>query len=434
MSIHLKATPILTQVLIKICTCLILVSTTVLPADTGEDADLEETSEIELKSTILDLERKIDILAEEIELLRSGESVEDLSVDVARSLGLAPSAATAYRKSSGASFAGYGEMLYENYAGEKTDQFDYLRAIMYAGYRFSDKFLFNSEIEVEHADEIFVEFAYVDYQASENVGWRAGMLLLPMGLTNELHEPNVFIGAERPVTEQKIIPSTWRENGAGFYGTSGDLSYRVYVVNGFNGSSFSSGGLRGGRQKGSKAKASSMGISGRFDYSPTPGFFLGASFYRGGADHNELGGDVDVTVTLTEAHAQYKVRGLDLRALIATGSVGDVTSLNQALGLAGSDSVGEKLTGGFVQIGYNLLSQSDRQTEITPYLRIENVDTQAEVPSGFSRKESTDNRYLTAGIEIKPIYEVVFKIDHMWVDNDADSGTNQFNISVGYAF
>ena len=82
-----------------------------------------------------------------------------------------------------------------------------------AGYRFNDRFLFNSEIEVEHAKEIFVEFAYVDFQATESFGLRGGMLLVPMGLVNEFHEPTVFMGAERPVTENRIIPSSWRENG-----------------------------------------------------------------------------------------------------------------------------------------------------------------------------------------------------------------------------
>ena len=83
-------------------------------------------------------------------------------------------------------------MLYENFTDEnqagvptgQTSQFDFLRAILYAGYRFNDKFLFNSEIEIEHADEVFVEFAYVDYLANDNLGIRGGLLLLPMGLVS----------------------------------------------------------------------------------------------------------------------------------------------------------------------------------------------------------------------------------------------------------
>ena len=230
------------------------------PVTTGEEVEGEEEAEEEEGQQ--DLERRIDLLAEELERLRSGEGGVDLSDDEARARGLAPSAAAVFRANQGLSIAGYGEFLYENYAGTKEDgskggkisQFDALRAIIYTGYRFNDKWVFNSEIEIEHAKEAYLEFAYVDYAATENFGFRGGMLLVPMGLVNEFHEPTVFMGTERPFTENKIIPSTWRENGAGIYGAWDKVSFRLYAVNGFNGEKFSSGGLRGGRQKGYKAK------------------------------------------------------------------------------------------------------------------------------------------------------------------------------------
>ena len=400
------------------------------------DENTNVYAQVDTTST-LELERRIEILAEELELMRSGEAVQELTADQSRALGLAPSAASTYTRSSGPSFAGYGEMLYENYSGDKTTQLDYLRAIFYAGYRFNDRFLFNSEIEVEHANEIFVEFAYIDWLATNNLGVRAGMLLIPVGLVNELHEPTVFIGSERPVTERVIIPSTWRENGAGIYGSSGDLAYRLYIVNGFKGSGFSASGLRGGRQKGVKAKASSLAVTGRLDYSPTPGMFVGASFYRGRADQNELsegGTDVKATVTIAEAHAQVQYRGIDLRGLYAIATVGDAGRLSRALDLEGKNGIGKQLVGGYVQAGYNLLTQTLSDIALTPYIRYEMVDTQAEMPDGFTRKMSTKNNYFTAGIEVKPIPQVVLKIDHTWVSNDADSGVNQFNINVGYAF
>ncbi len=388
-------------------------------------------------TSVRELERRIEILAEELELLRSGEASHDLTTDESRALGLAPSAAATYGITSGASFAGYGEMLYENYSGDKTTQLDYLRAIFYAGYRFNDRFLFNSEIEVEHANEIFVEFAYIDWLATNHLGVRAGMLLLPVGLVNELHEPTVFIGSERPVTERVIIPSTWRENGVGIYGFSGDFSYRLYLVNGFKGAKFSSSGLRGGRQKGVKAKASSLAITGRIDYSPRPGMFIGTSVYRGGADQNEIkegSRDVDVTVTIVEAHGQVQYKGIDFRGLYAVATVGEAGRLNNALGLEGQDGVGERLVGGYVQAGYNILSQTQSETALTPYIRYEIVDTQASVPAGFQRNMSHQNTYLTAGIELKPLPQVVVKVDYTSVTNDNDTGVNQFNINVGYAF
>ena len=414
-------------------------------AEEAEAAEETETAEQEVD--VAELERRIDVLAEELDRLRSGEEGERLDVDDARRLGLAPSAAAAYAIDRGVSIAGYGEMLLENYADMnqggsptgKTTQFDYLRAILYAGYRFNDKFLFNSEIEVEHAKEIFVEFAYVDYQATESFGLRGGMLLVPMGLVNEFHEPTVFLGAERPVTESRIIPSTWRENGGGFYGAFDQVSFRAYVLNGFDGSAFSSGGLRGGRQKGGKAKSTSIAFAGRLDITPTPGVFFGASFYTGDSGQGEIvvdGAEYGIGTNIFDLHGQAQVRGFDLRALVARASLSDAAMLNLALGKSGGSGVGSGLAGQYVQIGYDLLSQVPAAGEVglTPYVRYETVDTQAEMPAGFERSLSTDNTYLTFGIELKPTPGVVLKIDHAWVSNDADSGVDQFNINLGYAF
>ena len=396
---------------------------------------------------IAELQRQLDILAEEVERLRSGEEQVDITEDEARALGLAPSAAETYSRESGVSIAGYGEMLYENFADEnqagvptgKTSQFDFLRAILYAGYRFNDKFLFNSEIEIEHAGEVFVEFAYVDYLANDNVGIRGGLLLLPMGLVNEFHEPTVFLGAERPVTEQRIIPSTWRENGGGVYGSVDRVAFRAYVVNGLDGSKFSSSGIRGGRQKGSKAKASSMAFTGRVDVMPTPGVFVGASLYTGGSGQGEIeidGREFDVRTTIVDVHGQAQIRGIDLRGLYARVSIGDAAELNQSQGNVGSEAVAELMQGGYVQVGYNVLSQvaSAGEVAVTPYVRFENVDTQARMPLGFERSGSTNNTFTTLGIELKPISNVVVKVDHAWARNDAKTGVNQFNVSLGYAF
>ena len=153
---------------------------------------------------IEELERRLDVLAEEVERLRSGEEQAiELTEDDTRGLGLAPSAAATYESATGVSrspaMARCSSRTFasEDAAGRPTgkgSQFDFLRAIIYAGYRFNDKFLFNSEIEIEHANEIFVEFAYVDYLAHENLWIRGGILLLPMGLVNEFHEPTVFLG------------------------------------------------------------------------------------------------------------------------------------------------------------------------------------------------------------------------------------------------
>ncbi len=154
----------------------------------------------EIETDLEELRRQVDVLATEMERLRSGEAEIEITEEEARQLGLGPAAAAVYQQDQGVSIAGYGEMLYENFAGrnqsgsgiDKGTRLDFLRAIVYFGYRFNEKFLFNSEIEVEHANEIGVEFAYIDYLAHPALTLRGGLMLVPMGLTNEFHEPTTF--------------------------------------------------------------------------------------------------------------------------------------------------------------------------------------------------------------------------------------------------
>ncbi len=415
--------------------------------DVDSDSQTEADSS-EQPSDLEELERRLEILAEEVERLRSGEeeSVE-LTDEQVRALGLAPSAARTYERGRGVSLAGYGEMLYERFSNEnqagapsgRTSRIDFLRAIIYAGYRFNDKFLFNSEIEIEHANEVSVEFAYIDYLVHENLGVRGGLVLLPLGLVNEFHEPTVFLGAERPVTEQRIIPSTWRENGGGVHGSSGSLSYRAYVVNGLDGAGFSANGIRGGRQKGAKAKAENFAFAGRLDITPTPGIFAGVSIYSGGSGQGDVvadGQSFSVQTTIFDVHGQAQIRGFDIRGLFANASIGDAVQLNNVLGNTGTSGVAEQMRGGYAQVGYNVLSQRSvlGGAALTPYYRWERVDTQATMPVGFDRSRSTDNTFNTIGVEVKPIPNIVVKGDYTWVGNDADTGVDQFSIGLGYVF
>lgn len=394
-----------------------------------------------------ELRRQIEVLAAEVEKLRSGEPEQiEVSEQRRQALGLAPSAVGVYRRASpGVSLAGYGEVLLENFESENesgaggapTTRFDMLRAVLYAGYRFSDKFLFNSEIEVEHGNEIFVEFAYVDYLIRENLSLRGGLLLLPVGLVNEFHEPNVFLGAKRPETEQRIIPSTWRENGAGVIASLGMLNLRAYLTNGMNGAGFTSAGLRGGRQRGVQARAANMAFSGRADVTPVPGVLAGAALYHGGSGQEQVvlaGEQVDMDTTIAEVHGQVQMRGLDARGLFAQATVDDAGAASIALRLPLTAPIAERMRGGYAQVGYNVLSQFNTNVAVTPYVRYEQVDTQDRVPALFVRDATRAGDFKTLGLEIKPIPNVVLKMDYQWITNEANTGRNQVNMNLGYSF
>jgi hypothetical protein len=397
---------------------------------------------------IEELRRRLDVLAAEVERLRSGEpeAAKEISDERRRALGVAPSAAATYRRATrGISFAGYGEMLAENFASENesdaggapTTRFDFLRAVLYTGYRFNDRFLFNSEIEVEHGNEIFVEFAYVDYLAHENVTLRGGLLLIPLGLVNEFHEPNVFFGARRPETEQRIIPSTWRENGGGILASVGMVNVRAYVTNGFNGAGFTSAGVRGGRQRGVQARAANMAFSSRVDVTPIPGVFGGIGFYNGGSGQEQVvldGQQIDLGTTIFDLHGQGQIRGFDVRALYARASLDEAGEASLALRLPVTSPIAETMEGGYFQVGYNVFSQFATEMAVTPYIRYEHVDTQDEVPVGFVRDLSRDGVFKTLGIDFKPMPNVVLKAEYQWLTNEAGTGRNQFNFNLGYSF
>lgn len=408
----------------------------------GDSEDL--TVEVE------EIRRQVDILAGEVEKIRSGEPEHDITRQRANSLGVGPSAADVYRKPHGVSVAGYGEMLYENFDSQdqsglevdKPARLDMLRAILYAGYRFNDRFLVNTEIEFEHGStdksgNASVEFAYVEYLHSDQFSLRGGLLLLPMGLTNEFHEPNVFLGTTRPQTERYIIPTTWREGGFGGLASVGNFNFRVYAVNGLNAAGFSAAGIRGGRQKGSKALAEDMAIVGRVDYSPTPGVFFGGSLYQGGSGQGQYSlGDnsLKVPTTIFEVHGQTQFRGWDLRGLYAANHIGDALELNLARGLPRDSAIAERMKGGYLQAGYNVLSRRHDTMTLTPYFRYEVVDTQNKMPFGFTANPVYDRTFYTLGLEYKPIYNIVVKGDYQWQRNDLKSGVNQFNIALGYSF
>jgi hypothetical protein len=420
------------------------------PASGPEATASEEPPEAQVPPqnvTLEELRRQLEVLAAEVEKLRSGEPEEiEVSEQRRQALGLAPSAVGVYRRASpGVSFAGYGEVLLENFTSENesgaggapTTRLDLLRAVLYAGYRFSDKFLFNSELEVEHGNEIFVEFAYVDYLINENLSLRGGLLLLPVGLVNEFHEPTVFLGAKRPETEQRIIPSTWRENGAGLIGSFGMFNLRAYLTNGRNGAGFTSAGLRGGRQRGVQARAANMAFSGRADVTPIPGVLAGLAVYHGGSGQEQVvlnGEQLDLGTTIAEIHGQVQMRGLDVRGLFARASVDDAGAASVALRVPLTAPIAERMEGGYLQVGYNVLSQVSTTVAITPYVRYEQVDTQDRVPSLFVRDLTRDGDFKTLGVELKPIPNVVVKADYQWITNAANTGRNQVNVNLGYSF
>jgi hypothetical protein len=403
----------------------------------AEIAALKSASTAGESSRTAELERKLEVLAGEIEAMKIGEAAQATVSEH----GLGPAASKVYHAERGLSIGGYGEVLYQNFRSDRSSEIDLQRAVLYFGYKFDDKWVLNSEVEYEHGVGAEVEFAYLDYLWTPQMSFRAGRVLLPVGLINELHEPTVYLGANRPSIETLIIPTTWREDGFGLFGQAGPFSYRTYLLAGLNAEGFTDQGLVEGRQEGVESKADDIAWVGRLDYTGVPGLLAGGSVYTGDSgqgirtsDRNGMGRKLGVATKLYEGHLDWKWRGFEFRALGVQAKIDDVAALNETLGLTGDESIGSKLQGYYVQLGYDVLAGHGGGRSLTPFARYESFDTQKEVPAGFLRNPANDINSLTMGIAFKPIDQIVIKADYQKFDNAAKTGVDQINVLLGYIF
>jgi hypothetical protein len=404
-------------------------------------------------AAVEELERRIEALTLDIERLRIGKAAMPGAAGSIHGFG--PAASKVYAVERGVAVGGYGEMLYQGFeeerdngaASDKTDTLDLLRAVMYFGYKFNDRFLFNSEIEFEHAitgegaeGEVAVEFAYVDFKASDAFGARGGLLLIPAGFLNELHEPPIFHGSRRPDVERFIIPTTWRENGAGVYGDLGPLAYKAYLVASLDGFEFSpADGIRGGRQGGSESKAEDFAVTARLDWTPVPGLLVGGSMFSGGVGQGRAGLE-NAALTQWDAHAEWNWRGLHLRGLYAKNIVSDAAAIGLAIDddevlPPGTTVIGERQIGWYGEVAWDILSPfGDTEQQLSPFVRYESFNTQDQVAAGLMADPANDRLVRTFGLTYRPIPNVAIKADLQNLSNGAGTAIDQVNMALGYLF
>jgi opacity protein-like surface antigen len=407
--------------------------------------------------TIAELVRKVDVLTDEVATLRTQVAVPE-ETELKSAYGLGPAASKVYGVTRGLSIGGYGEANYINFIGDEEnsdlDRSDALRTVIYLGYKFSESIVFNSEIEFEHATtsnvnngagsgSVSVEFAALDFFWRPELNARAGLLLVPMGFVNEVHEPPFFYGVQRPETETRILPTTWRENGVGIFGTLGEsLEYRSYVLAGFNAQSFTDAGIRAGRQQGNRSLSEDLAWVTRMDWTPdaVPGFLLGGAFYLGdsGQDVEVAGGDVpDSRLWIFEGHAEYQRGPFHARGLFAFSSLSDARELNTVLDRAVDAPIADEMLGGYAEVAYDvypsLFGSEERQLE--PFLRFEYVDTQYDVPDGFEANRDRANWIHGAGVNFYPHPNVVLKIEYRNVNTRGQGErADELGLGMGFAF
>jgi opacity protein-like surface antigen len=412
----------------------------------GADVSTGETNPSTLEAEVEELGRKLDIVTEELRKLKEEAAVPE-GKTLEGKYGLGPAASKVYSRDRGLSLGGYGEFNYKESLSDGNDTYDFLRLVLYAGYKFTDRIIFNSEIEFEHAStgendedgEVSVEQAYLDFLVKDWANIRGGLILVPVGFINELHEPPFFHGNQRPSVETQIIPSTWRANGVGLFGDLGEaISYRTYVVTSLRAERFASANLRDGRQNGNQEKAKDFSWVGRLDYTPVLGLDLGASIYlgnQGQGDDLTLGAttdEVDAFMQMYEGHLQWHHRGLEIRVLGVYVNLDDTEELSINAG----EPIGSDMWGAYGEVAYDLMPWflPDTDQYLAPWVRYSRYNTQEDVPSGFAADDEQDREDVEVGLSYKPIPQVVIKTEYRYLDAKAGSRPDEFRLGAGFVF
>lgn len=380
-------------------------------------------------------------LAEEVRRLKLEMGLKE--VEYKSYGGLGPAASKVYFAPKGLSIGGYGEITYKNELDRSNrDQSDLYRVVLYTGYRFNDRIVFNAEVEFEHHDELSVEFAYLDFLLTPEIQLRAGNVLVPVGITNELHEPPFFNGVFRPQVERSLIPTTWNENGLGLHGQVAGLRYQAYLLTGLNatGSALAaSSWIRNARTGGGESPAETFAgvLSLGYAFGPAT---VGGSIYQGRADQKvqsaATGERLRTYVTLGEVHAMAQWRGVAVKGLYAMGRLGGAGALSEHLGLTGNQVLGSRVRGGYAEIAYDLMTliAPGGEQSLSPFFRYEALDLHDGVPPGGVRDPTLDQRYYVAGLTYKPIAQVAVKADWTRKDAKASQALDQIDLGVGFVF
>jgi hypothetical protein len=183
----------------------------------------------------------------------------------------------------------------------------------------------------EEKGELELEQAYLDFLVKPYLNFRGGILLAPVGLINERHEPPSFHGVERPFVDTVILPSTWFDSGVGIFGDLGrGFIYRAYMMSSLDATGFDAAeGLRGGRQKGFESSFRNPALTGRLEYHGLPRLSLGASLWRGHTGFNVPG--INPRVGVFEFDGRYRLGRLDFRGQFAQVGITKAGELNLAL-------------------------------------------------------------------------------------------------------
>ena len=269
---------------------------------------------------------------------------------------------------------------------------------------------------------------------------RAGMLLMPVGIINERHEPPVYYGVERPFVDTVIVPTTWFEVGAGVHGELGrGLRYRAYVTSPLDAARVQRRrGRAGGTAEGRGDQHRPTGGDG------TPRVRRACAGSRlapasgSGRSGFQFRPRFDVPVTVGEADARYSRDRLELRAQFAQVAHQQrrANSTTRSRARSASIRMSREPCAGSTAKPDTASCPAPHAATSASFVRYENFDTQFRMPAGYVPLKEFDRDAWVVGATYWPDPDIAVKVDYAIMRNQSAviKAPNSFNVGLGWWF
>lgn len=315
----------------------------------------------------------------------------------------------------------------EFFAMNSAQTFKAHRLILQASSQIHEKIFFNTEIEYEYggviedtADgsggdgEIKIEQAWVDFEYAEDHYFRSGIVIVPFGILNVLHDSDVRDTTNRPIHTRYIVPTTWFDSGAGAHGSfdvsDWEFTYEGYVINGLSEGISGTSGLRNARPSLKEDNNKGSALAGRLGISPMLGLDLGLSLYTGTYSDTD-----DESVTLKGLDFMWKNGPVEMLGEYAEASIDAI-----------DDTVPGKMNGYYLEGRYHFMpsllkkaffAQGFDNPTFTAFARYGEVDLDTSVTDVYDRSQ------FTVGLNYRPVSTVVFKAEYEMNTEEVDDNT-----------
>jgi len=355
----------------------------------------------------------------------------------------------------------------ENGYGGISNNFDQQRFVPFIYADVTEHVKVASEIEFEHAiretdsSEISLEFGHIDYLIKEPINLRAGIILLPIGKFNLLHDSPLNDLTDRPLVSQLVIPTTFPETGAGFYGTFyptrlSKLDYELYVTTGPCGYDTDGtprineqNGTRNARQRKCPTEDgfdinNGKAVVGRMAFSPVLGVEVAGSGYYGNSSPSFSSSYTPLSILALDwtlqrgrweliGEAAWAYARGNSRAIQGSTFAGAPPAGGLITNQTGSNSLGippQRMNGFYIQGNYHFMPEF--LTKLSPkrfgegsiftaVVRYDRVNTNLDNSSnGFGNLEQ-----ISFGLNYRPIEDVAFKMSYQYQPMAFNPNTSQ---------